>query len=215
MTKTKPHSPWPFFLLSALCALVPVLNNKYPASFFPVIPPFAIEVVMTIGGIYGIVIALSRWWILLQRKTFAQKLIMEVTDQRQSPEKPDENDVVSAGRYISRLVRNADEDLKEIKPDFTLESLGRLQRYLPQLLSEVEDEQSARITLGIVGVYLGETLCRNRQWQWFFRPAPDLKQFIYLASEIRKEGKNFDPFAFSASVLIGECSIAEVLKEIA
>ena len=215
MANTKLNSPWPFFFLSALCALVPVLNNKYPASFFPAVPPFAVEVIMTIGGVYAIVIAMGRWWTILQRKTFAKKLVVEVVADRKSPEDPDENDVITAGRFITRLVRNADEDLKEIKPDFTLESLGRLQRYLPQLLSEVEDEQSARITLGIVGVYLGETLCRNRQWQWFFRPAPDLKQFTYLASEIRKEGKNFDPFAFSASVLIGESSIAEVLKEIA
>ncbi len=120
--------------------------------------------------------------------------------------------MITAGRYITRLVRNADEDLKEIKPDFTIESLGRLQGYLPELLGEVEDEESARILLGIVGVYLGETLCRNDHWQWFFKPAPELKQFVYLASEIHKEGKKADPFVLSAEVLTGSRSVHDILK---
>src|SRR5258708_4207986 len=212
--RVKVHSPWPYFLLASFFALVPVLNNKYPASFFPAIPAFGIEVVMTLGGVCAFVIGLGHWWAILQRTVLAKRLVLEAVENRNSPEDPDENDVITAGRYITRLVRNVDEDLKEIKPDFTMESLGRLQSYLPQLLSEVEDEQSARILLGIVGVYLGETLCRNDHWQWFFKPATDLKQFVYLASVIHKEGKKVDPFALSAKVLTGENSISNVLKDI-
>ncbi len=215
MTNERRPSPWPYFFITGLLALVPVLNNQYPAAFFPALSPDWIEVLSVFLGVAASVLGFSRFWAILRQRTYSRKLIQEAVENRHPAEKPDPNDVVAAGRYITRLTRHAEEDLKEIHPDFTLESLKRLERYLPQLMEEVEDGESAVIRLGIVGTYLGETLCRNRGYQWFFAPDPSLKQFVYLVSVLRKGDKTFDPFAAAADCLTGRVKMAQVLKDAA
>jgi hypothetical protein len=82
------------------------------------------------------------------------------------------------------------------------------------LLTEIENEEDARIRLGVVGTYLGETYCRNGGWKWFFRPDPSLRQFSYLASVIRKQGREIDPFAWAGDLMTGKRNIHEIMKEI-
>jgi hypothetical protein len=194
-----------------------VLNNNYPASFFSAVSPWWVEVVSVFGGVFVVAMGLSRTWAILNYRARSKSLVLETVEKRHVVEKPVENDVVNAGRIVSRLVRNADKDLTEINPDFTLDSLKRLQNYLSELMAEIDNEEDARIRLGVVGVYLGETLCRNLGWQWFFRADPSLTQFSYLASVLRRQGKEMDPFAQAAdlmTVMTGKRRINEILKEI-
>ncbi len=188
------YSAKPYFILAALFSLIPVLNNKYPALFFPAVPEGWVTLIATGGGIYAVFKGLSYVWAVIQARDEAKAWVLQVVESRKTVENPDPNDVINAGRSVTRLVRNADEDLREIGPDFSWESLGRLERYLPELLMEVDDEEKARIRLGIVGIYIGETLCRSRGWEWFFKPDASLKQFLFLPSVIRKNGKAIDPF---------------------
>ena len=214
MTNTKLHSPWPYFTLMALLGLVPVLNNKYPAAFCPAFSPWWVEVISVFGGVCVVVVGFSRGWAILNYRARSKNLILEAVENRHAVEKPEENDVVNAGRIVSRLVRNADKDLTEIKPDFTLDSLRRLQNYVSELMAEIDNEEDARIRLGVVGIYLGETLCRNLGWQWFFRADPSLNQFSYLASILRKQGKEIDPFAMASDLMMGKRKVIEILKQI-
>src|SRR5258708_7098200 len=185
LTNTRLHSPWPYFLLTALLALVPVLNNKYPTLFFPVLSPFWVEVFSVFGGVFTATLAFIRGWARLQKRARAKILVREVGQNRKPTDSLSENDAAHSGRLISRLVRNADEDLLEIRPDFSTSSLSRLYRYLPALMDEIENEEDARIRLGVVGTYLGETACRLFHWQWFFKAVTTLLQFGYLASFVR------------------------------
>lgn len=212
MTGTKLHSPWPYFLLTALLGLVPVLNNKYPTQFFPVLPAFWVEIISVFSGVAAAFLGLSRFWDILQRRSVARELVRQAVSERQSVQNMEINDINNAGRLVSRLVRNADEDLLEIKPDFSETSLKRLQRYLPSLIDEIENEEDARIRIGIVGVYLGETACRNHQWQWFFKADPSLRQFSYLVSALRKADRELDPFAWAGELLRKERKMGDWLK---
>jgi hypothetical protein len=204
LTNPRLHSPSPYFLLVALLGLVPVLNNKYPAFFFPSLSPWWVEVVSSFTGIAAATVGFTRVWALVQKKAGAKAHIQVAIQARQITVDPSQNDVASAGRFISRLIRNADEDLKEIRPDFSMSSLDRLNRFLPVLLLEIGEEEDARVRLGVVGSYLGEVACRNRQWQWFFKADPALKQFSYLASVIRRGEMELDPFAWAADLLEGK-----------
>ena len=214
MTNTKLHSSWPYFTLTALLGLIPVLNNKYPTAFFSAFSPWWVEIVSVFGGVWAVLMGLNRGWAILNYRIRSKKLVLEAVGNRHIIESPSENDVVNAGRIVSRLVRNVEKDLTEIKPDFTLASLKRLQSYLPELMAEIDNDEDARIRLGVVGVYLGETFCRNLGWQWFFRADPSLNQFSYLASILRKQGKEGDPFAWAADLMRGKRRIGEILKEI-
>src|SRR5579859_3371200 len=214
MTNAKLYSPWPYFLLTALLGLVPVLNNKYPAAFFPVLSSGGVEIISVMAGVLAAFLGFQRLWALLEQRSKARTLVREVAVGRYASPSPEENDLNISGRYIARLFRNADEDLKEIKPDFSLPSLRRLERALPELLKEITDEQSARIRLGVVGAYLGETICRNRQWEWFYKTDPALRQFSYLVSIIRKQGREEDPFAWAADWMTGRRKIGDILRRI-
>jgi len=208
------YSPKPYFVLAALFSLIPVLNNKYPTLFFPSVPAGWVEIVTTIAGVYAVFKALGCWWEILQVRTAAKAWVLEAARNRKVPENPDHNDIVNAGRYVTRLVRNADQDLSEINPDFSMESLKRLEHYLPTLLMEVEDEDSGRIRLGIVGAYVGETLCRTHGWEWFFKADPALKQFSFLPSVVQKKGKAIDPFEASAKALTEKKSLLKLLGDL-
>ncbi len=213
MQTAKLHSPVPYFLLTALMGLVPVLNNKYPASFFPALSPGLVELLSVALGVFAAVMGFMRLWNRLVQRDKARRLIRKAVENRHIPEKPDPNDVINAGRIISRLVRNADEDLREIVPDFTPVSLKRLQDYLPVLMTEIDREEEARIRMGVAGVYLGETLCRNNGWKWFFKSDPALKQFSYLISVLRKGDKEIDPFHWAAGAMTGQRRLTDILKK--
>lgn len=208
------HYPKPYFVLAALFSLIPVLNNKYPNSFFPLVSAGWVEIIATAAGIYAAFKALDYWWAILQVRSAAKAWILQAVQNRQVFETSDHNDVVNAGRYVTRLVRNVDEDLREIKPDFSFDSLKRLGRYLPELLMEVEDEESGRIRLGIVGVYIGETLCRAKGWEWFFKSDPSLKQFSFLPSVVHKSGKTIDPFEIAAKAFNGKTALMDLFGDI-
>lgn len=214
MTNTKLHSPWPWFLLAAFLGLVPVLNNKYPSQFFPALPPGLVEVLSVLAGVYCATEAFRRGWSILQRRAAARTLVLEAVRERKTPEKPDPNDAPNSNRLISRLVRNAEADLSEIGPDFSMESLRRLGKYLRPLLEEVGNEEDARVRLGVVGTYLGETLCRNRGWQWFFKADPALNQFSFLTSVLQKEGKETDPYLWAGELLTGQKTVGDLLKRV-
>jgi hypothetical protein len=190
---------------------VPVLNNKYPTQFFPALSPWWIEVISLVLGVGAAFLGLSRGWDILRRRSSARQLIRQAVE-RHPAQDPNANDVANSGRLISRLVRNVDEDLMEIKPDFSEASLRRLGRYLPVLMGEIETEEDARIRLGVVGTYLGEAACRGFQWQWFFKADPALRQFSYLASVIRKAEREVDPYFWAADLLTGEKKMKEWME---
>jgi hypothetical protein len=198
----------------ALLGLVPVLNNKYPTAYFPALPPWWVEVLSTFAGIAAALMAFTRLWAILQQRDRARALILEAVQTRQPTENSPENEAANAGRLVSRLVRNADEDLREINPDFSEPSLRRLQGLLPLLLLEIGNLEDARVRLGVLGSYLGETACRNFQWQWFFKADPALRQFSYLASTLQKKGRELDPYAWAGQWLAGKAKLGEFLKEI-
>lgn len=209
---TKLHSPYPYFFLAALLGLVPVLNNKYPSQYFPAVSPWWVEVLSVGGGVWAVTFGFSRLWAILQQRERARGLIRSVVENRHPVANPKIEEAANPKRIISRLVRNVDQDLFEVRPDFALGSLYRLQKYLPELMREIDNEEAARIRLGIVGTYWGETLCRTLGWQWHFRPDPSLKQFSYLTSILRKGGKELDPFAWSADLMLGRKTSKDFLQ---
>lgn len=211
MISKKLHSSWPWFLLTALLGLIPVLNNKYPASFFPAVPAGAIELITVFGGALTAAMGFARAWAILQRRSRARMFLQDVGVV--PAKEPSENDLANSGRFISRLVRNAESDLAEIKPDFTVGSLRRLSRFLPVLLEEIQSEEDARVRLGVVGVYLGETACRQLGWQWEFRTDPASKQFTYLASRLRKGDRTLEVFGPARGLMMGTVKMAAFLGD--
>ncbi len=206
-------SSLPYFILVALLGLVPVLNNKYPAQFFPGFSPWGTEVLSTFAGIAAATLGFLRLWARLEKGGRAKALVLEVAGSRHAADHPLDNDLATATRFISRLVRNVDEDLREITPDFSEDSLWRLEKFLPKLLEEIDSEEDAFIRLGVAGVYLGEAACRNFQWQWHFRADPALRQFSYLTSTIQKEGKSLDPYAWAAELMAGKGRMSQFIAE--
>jgi len=211
LSGAKFHPSWPYFLLTAVLGLVPVLNNKYPAQFYPALSPWWIEVIAVFGGVVTAFMGFSRGWALLGHFSRAKSLVRETISKRSRPETQDSEGSNNAGRMISRLIRNSDEDLREIAPDFTPSSLRRLARYSPELVKEIETEEDAQIRLGVVGAYLGEIACRNFGWKWKFLADPALGRFSYLVSVVQKEGAELDPFFLAGDLLMGRKA---VLKQI-
>lgn len=213
MTPTKLHSSKPWFFLTALLALVPVLNNKYPGAFFPAIPPGLIELLTVFGGALAAAMGFTRAWAIAQRRGKAKALLGSVLEGIRADEKVEENDLGQSGRLITRLVRNVEVDLEEMKPDLTLRSWPRLWGVIPELLSEIADEEAARIRLGIVGVYMGETLCREKGWQWDFRAQPSQRQFTYLASRLTRGGRTLEIFQWAGKIMMGQVDRKDLVRE--
>ena len=162
MKTIKYHSSVPYFFLVGLFGLIPVLNNKYPARFFPGFSPGGVEVLSTFAGIAAATLGFMRLWARLEKGARAKALVLEAAASRHPADQPLDNDLATVARFISRLVRNVDEDLREIGPDFSQNSLSRLEKFLPALLREIESREDALIRLGVAGVYLGEAACRLR-----------------------------------------------------
>ena len=213
MIPAKLHSSKPWFFLTGLLALVPVLNNKYPAFFFPAIQPGIIELITVFGGALAAAMGFTRAWAIAQRRARARSLLEAVVQGIRADEKVEENDLGQSGRLITRLVRNVEVDLAEMKPDLTLGSLNRLKGIIPDLLNEITTEEAARIRLGIVGVYMGETLCREKGWQWDFRAQPSQRQFTYMASQLTRKGRNLDIFRWAGKLMMGQADWKSLVRE--
>lgn len=210
----KLHSARPWFFLTALLALAPVLHNKYPNSFFPAIPSGVVDLMAVFGGAWVAAVGFARAWALAQRRSRAKTLLESVAKDMTADEKAGENDLGQSGRLITRLVRNTEVDLAEMKPDLSLGSLSRLKAVVPALLDEIGNEEDARIRLGILGVYIGETLCRTKGWQWDFKARPSLRQFTYQASRLVKDGTTLDVFQKASELMTGRLSWGAFLKEV-
>ncbi len=169
-------------------------------------------------GVVAASLGFFRYWNRLQQRTSAKALLGQVLERLPGLKNKGPVEAGQSGRIISRMVRNADMDLREIGPDFTVDSIKRLNRFLPLLLDEIQNEEDAFIRIGVVGTYLGETKCRVGDWEWFFKEDPSLRQFGYLASVIRKKAAGEealdlgDPFGMAAQWLMGNYGLNSVLK---
>lgn len=213
MSNTKLHSTWPWFTLTALFGLVPVLNNKYPVQFFPALSPWWVEVLSVAAGVYCATEAFRRGWARLTRRAEARAFVREAAQDRNIRQAQGPEDAALSSRLVARLVRNAEADLSEIGPDFSLPSLRRLGGVLGLLLEEVEGPEDARVRLGVVGTYLGETFCRERGWKWSFRSDAALGRFSFLVSSLRQGEREEDPYLWAARLLTGEKRVGDLLKE--
>ena len=198
------HTPLPFFLLAVLFGLSPILRVFFPQDFFPAVP----SVWMGIGAfpLFALsgYLAFARLGKIYRRRDRAQNLIQNAIQSRSFSTSPSDNDLAIADRTISRLAGHADVDLSEINPEFSLNSLLRLEPCLGALLEEIETPEDALIRLGVVGAYLGETACRFSKWTWYFKSDPGLKQFGFLCSIIKNQkGDELDPYAWAADLLVG------------
>lgn len=203
----------PVVALSVLCAIAGLLRGAEPDFFFPAWRLGWVWAWGLAGAVVFAVWAFRRNHQLNRRREKALGLVLAVLEKRRALENPSENEIILAGRVVSRLTRNADEDLREIGADFSQASLGRLERYLPLLLDEVEIEEDAMIRLGVVGTYLGETFCRTGGWSWYFKPDPSLRQFSYLSSVIRRGGREWDPYVGAADLFGRRRKAAELRDE--
>jgi hypothetical protein len=209
--KLKRVLPWGVLsFLSVICVLS---HGVCPRFFFPA---FDSRWVLNLGIGAMVVFAgltFQRNRALNRRRRKASDLIRSLVEKRRPLENPSENDVILAGRVVSRLVRNADEDLREIDVDFSMASLVRLNCYIPLLLDEIESEEDAFIRWGVVGTYLGETLCRQLGWNWFFKPDPALRQFSYVSSVLRRGEKELDPFGWAADLFERREKLEELVEK--
>ncbi len=211
--KAKAILPWAS--LSFLFILAVFSHGVCPEFFFPAFDGRSILILGALGvAVFG-ALAFQKNAGINRRRREASRLIQALRGKRAPLGEPTENEVILAGRVVSRLTRNADEDLREINPDFSLASLHRLIRYLPLLLDEVECEEDALIRWGVVGTYLGETLCRQAGWNWFFKPDPALRQFSFLSSVLQRgPGRELDPYAWAADLFDRRRGLAGLLDEV-
>jgi hypothetical protein len=211
--KIKTILPWT--ALSFLFVLAVLSHGVCPRFFFPAFDGRWVLSLGTLGMAAFGALAFQKNHGLNRRRRAASRLIRSLAEKRSPLEDPSENDVILAGRVVSRLPRNADEDLREIDPDFSLASLDRLVRYLPLLLDEVESEEDALIRWGVVGTYMGETLCRQTGWNWFFKPDPALRQFSFLSSVLRRgPGRELDPYAWAVDLFDHRRGLNGLLDEV-
>lgn len=212
MTGKASSSPTPYLILAGICLAAPVGNRFFPDFFYPAFAPWGLALV---GGLVGIA-AISRAWFLyrgIRKKRMGAIVIMKkILQDRDSKTLLIGSFADRAGRTLGRVVRNADEDLREMRPDFTAASLGRLSGFLPELLDETKTETDAAIRLGIVGAYLGETACRLWGWQWNFRADTQLRQFEYLASVLERKGVLVDPFGLAEKLFSGTLNSKELIQ---
>ena len=211
--KIKTILPWG--VLSFLFILAVLFHGVCPRFFFPAFDGRQILILGALGMAAFGALAFERSLSLSRRRRKASRLIRSLAGKRSPLSDPSENDVILAGRVVSRLTRNADEDLREINPDFSLASLHRLVRYLPLLLDEVQNEEDAFIRWGVAGTYIGETLCRQAGWNWFFKPDPALRQFSFLSSVLRQGGgRELDPYLWAVDLFDHRRGLSVLLDEV-
>ncbi len=203
-----------FLVLSVLLLASGLLRILFPNQFFPMVPLTGVIGSAVFGSVLFGMVAFRRWYFLFQKRKKALLLIKEIISGRKAANQPLENDLANAERTISRLVRNADEDLKEINPDFKEDSLPRLSSQIPILLDEIGNREDALIRLGVLGTYLGETACRSFKWAWKFQYDPLLGRFAFLASVLGKGERVLDPYALGADILTGSIKTRDLQKEL-
>ncbi len=214
MKSGKLHSSWPYFFLVALLGLIPVLNNKYPAQYFPGLSPWWIEVFSTFAGISAATIGFMRLWARSRKKARAGNLVLEAVGSRHPAENPSENDVDGAGRLVSRLVRNVDEDLREIVPDF------------PRIRSGAWADSCRSCWRKSSGRKTPSSAWEWRGFTWGRPPAgmtngsgastpirPCASSAIYPPASKKRE-KLLDPFLWAADLMAGKGRMSEFIKEI-
>jgi hypothetical protein len=205
-------SPTPYLILAGICLAAPVGNRFFPAFFYPVFAPWGVALV---GGLAAIAASARAWFLyraIGKRRKNAMVLMKKILQGRDSKTFLSGSSADRAGRTLGRVLRNTDEDLREMRPDFTVASLERLSGFLPELLDEIKSETDAAIRLGIVGAYLGETACRLWGWQWNFRADPSLRQFDYLASALERKGARMDPFELAGELFSGTLKPKELIQ---
>ncbi len=213
MTPSHP-SPTPYLALSGLCLAAMAGNQLFPLFFFPAFAPW-------VSGLALDLLALSsalRAWVLYQalwkRRATALGLVEKILQGRDPKTFRTGSSADTAQRTLSRVIRNADEDLREISPDYSAASLSRLADFLPKLLDEMNTETDAMIRLGVAGAYIGETACRLWEWEWKFQADPSLRQFEYLASILDRQGISVDPFELAQKCYSGKMKAKDLAAKL-
>lgn len=213
MTLKFPSLPAAYGLLASLALGALAGHLLLPALFFPAGPAVLVFV------LFPALAAGSLGRLYFLRQTRNKKREMGLGFLRQAIEKRDLSRALSgpgagtAERTLTRLVQNADADLSEIQPDFSQASLERLAGLLPELLEEIQNETDALIRWGVVGVYLGETACRQWGWHWNFRADPALRQFDYLVSGLERAGEPADPFDWAADLFMNRITASGLAEK--
>jgi hypothetical protein len=206
--------PWAYGILAVLSLVALGGHFFLPAFFFPGWSPILAR------GLFLVLAAGSLGRLYFRRLSRNKKREMGLGFLRQAIEKRDLSRALSgpgagtAERTLTRLVQNADADLSEIRPDFSQASLERLAGLLPELLEEIQNETDALIRWGIVGVYLGETACRQWGWRWNFRADPALRQFDYLVSGLERAGGQADPFDLATRLMLNQIKTRELVERL-
>ncbi len=175
----------------------------YPALFFPAFANWAVDLFFVLLGGCACFRILARTRAASRDRRRALEWMNQALLKRDEVNAKEGPAAATAERTLCRLISNSDMDLREIRPDYSEESLLRLQAFMPELLEEINSGTDAMIRLGVAGSYLGETACRNWGWKWKFRSEPSLKQFEYLVSSLDRAGEQVDPFRLALNLFTG------------
>jgi hypothetical protein len=195
--------PAAYYFLSVLCLAAPAGQKLFPSMVFPAFAPPVVSLAGMVSALGFALRGLTLGRAMFRKRREARSLVRKALQERNPSGYLTGPAADGAGRTLSRVLRNADEDLREINPDFSLESLFRLVGLLPLLLDEIRNEKEAKIRLGVVGAYLGETAGRLWGWQWKFQSDPALRQFEFLASVLEQGEDRVDPFELAGELFEG------------
>jgi hypothetical protein len=196
--------------------LLGIANQARPYVFFFGIAPVWIWGIAILGfGIFGFIGARSIY-VSHSQHVQALNLVERTLKDRQSDPHIFDEEKSKIERSISRLSRNMEANLFEIHPDFSLRSIDRLKKVIPAFLNEIQTEFDAKIRIGILGVYIGETLCRNLKLRWKFQSDSQDAVFPFLSSIIGSETDPCDPFQLARIFLMdfkeGRKQVKDYLK---
>lgn len=214
MNRNAIPSPIPYIALAGVCAGALAGSQFFPDFFFPAFGSWVIGLFWDLAALGAAWRAWGLYQALWKGRAEAIARIEFLLRNRNSQKIQMGSSADTAGRTLSRVIRNADEDLKEINPDFTLDSLIRLSGFLPNLLDEIQSETDAKIRLGVVGAYLGETACRLWGWQWKFQSETSLRQFEYLVSILEKGKDRVDPFELAGELFSNKLKSGDLIQKL-
>lgn len=203
-----------FFGAALYLLVTALLNTVWPELFFSKVSVPWVWGVAGIGSLILISLASCLRRLREARRRAGRANIEAAERHRPAVENPGPQQRAASAKLLERLIGHAGEDLKEIRPDFTLASLRRLEKSLPALLEESADPLDARILLGIVGVYLGETLRAAYKGEWRLGAAPSLGRFTYQACRLRFSGKEWDPFFAARRWFASEVRWRDLVEEV-
>jgi hypothetical protein len=203
-------SPIPYLALSGVCLAAMAGDQLFTFFFFPAFAPWVAGLALDLLALFSALRAWVLYQALWKRRTDALNLVEKILRGRDAKTFKTGPSADTAQRTLSRVIRNADEDLREIAPDYSEVSLSRLADFLPKLLDEMNTETDAMIRLGVAGAYIGETACRLWKWEWKFQADPSLRQFEYLASVLERQGASIDPFELAQQCFSGKMKAKEL-----